>query len=457
MRFKSLITKSCFVLLVISILIMCTSCSNPIKMDQITTEKDEIVIATIFGDKSELEKLAAEYNKQYDDREVIIKDYWDNNDINELEHSLTRLQTDCLGDNSPDIVDCDNLGIFLRNLAKDGYLADQTTYIENDTVLSIDDFYTKVLETGKYEESIYWIPQTFGMSTLVIPEEDFTGSWTFLDFMEYIDKYPEATVWMGNYSSNYTMWESCLLRNLTDSFVNMQDGENYFDSDEFKRLLAMAKERCSCDNSEEMAEYYSIDDKNAFARNKFENHEWLAGFYNVILLDAVARDVEMYGNAGKCVGFPTRSGKGYSILNADNGFAILKSSEKKDKAWDFIRYCILQTPEWGDYALYSYKPHMQSKIEKELSLYGQSEEVIKDEEGNVVEIRIGDHNVNEDAVSFIYDMLENSKPCSEHDEVLFDIVCEELDSFFNGEKDVDEVCDIIQSRVQLYVDENSRQ
>ena len=56
----------------------------------------------------------------------------------------------------------------------------------------------------------------------------------------------------------------------------------------------------------------------------------------------------------------------------------------------------------------------------------------------------------------IMDMLENAAPRSYelYSQVLFEIIYEEAESYFDGDKPVEEVMRLIQNRVQLYLSEN---
>ncbi|MBQ7925751.1 MAG: hypothetical protein IJ335_05590, partial [Lachnospiraceae bacterium] len=65
--------------------------------------------------------------------------------------------------------------------------------------------------------------------------------------------------------------------------------------------------------------------------------------------------------------------------------------------------------------------------------------------------------VDEGDVALVEEMLQNGIAMfyfTPRDYQVLDIVQEEAEAYFQGQKNVDEVCAIIQSRVQLYLDEN---
>ena len=54
------------------------------------------------------------------------------------------------------------------------------------------------------------------------------------------------------------------------------------------------------------------------------------------------------------------------------------------------------------------------------------------------------------------EFLKSAAPATFDSDEIFDMVMEEADSYFNSDKDVDQVIDIIQRRVQVYLDERKQ-
>ena len=52
-------------------------------------------------------------------------------------------------------------------------------------------------------------------------------------------------------------------------------------------------------------------------------------------------------------------------------------------------------------------------------------------------------------------LIESARPGDTTDEEISNIINEEADAYFKGQKSVDEVADIIQRRVKIYISENS--
>ena len=69
-----------------------------------------------------------------------------------------------------------------------------------------------------------------------------------------------------------------------------------------------------------------------------------------------------------------------------------------------------------------------------------------------VEITIGP--LTEEDAQVVRDMVYNATTEATYDEQLMNIITEEAEYYFNGEKSAQEIAGIIQSRAQLYIDEN---
>lgn len=55
----------------------------------------------------------------------------------------------------------------------------------------------------------------------------------------------------------------------------------------------------------------------------------------------------------------------------------------------------------------------------------------------------------------VFEMIDAAMPASGTNQQIMAIITEEAEAFFKGQKTVDEVTPIIQSRVYVYVSENS--
>ena len=92
---------------------------------------------------------------------------------------------------------------------------------------------------------------------------------------------------------------------------------------------------------------------------------------------------------------------------------------------------------------------MQILIEKELPLFGLNEVERKDEEGNVIGKDVSEHLINQESVDAFIETLSDVRKCPESSMDVRSIVWEETEGYFAGQKSLEDVTDIIQSRVNL--------
>ena len=65
------------------------------------------------------------------------------------------------------------------------------------------------------------------------------------------------------------------------------------------------------------------------------------------------------------------------------------------------------------------------------------------------------HQVTQEEVDMVLELMDVAKPASSSNDAIMSIINEEAEAYFKGQKSVDDVAGIIQSRVNVYVSENS--
>lgn len=163
------------------------------------------------------------------------------------------------------------------------------------------------------------------------------------------------------------------------------------------------------------------------------------------------------------VGYPGDNG-GVSVINWWNVFCINNLSENKEAAWNIVRSFFMDdfydNIHISEAKMY---PTVQKNCEKKINEYieGQSEKTISiysiDDNFNINE----EANINAPAITseqaeIIMDEMNVASVSSyDIDQTNVNIILEESDYFFDGQKTVSDVAKIIQDRVQVYLDEQN--
>lgn len=426
-------------------------------------QKKEIVIGVLDANQ-ELQAAAVAFNKANDSYRVTIKAYMDYNNWteNSYNEAITGLNNDITSDsNCPDILELSSLNG--QQLASKGVLEDLAPYLEKSTVFSKEDFLDGLLDRFTYDDKLITIPSSFNLST-VVGKTSLVGEkmgWSLTEMIEFARKYPNAQLFDAITQS--TMLQYCMMFN-QDSFIDWSKGECHFDSEGFKALLefvAMFPEE--------------IDWENYSGGAKVEERQT-----DQILLDIVSvhdfQEIQMYpvmyGEDVTFIGFPTTDGSVGCAMTAGTQFAIASKSENKDGAWAFIESYLQSSSDgrytWGFSTL---KESFEAKVEEVTRveyLLDENGEQILDENGEPI-VEGGSssigwedweytyHTPTEEDIALIRELISVAKPISGslgNDEIL-NIITEEAEGYLKGQKSIDEVVGIIQSRAQIYISENS--
>ncbi|MCI8306866.1 MAG: hypothetical protein HFH14_02335, partial [Lachnospiraceae bacterium] len=163
----------------------------------------------------------------------------------------------------------------------------------------------------------------------------------------------------------------------------------------------------------------------------------------------------------KFIGFPTADKRKAVIKPLPPSLAITTSSDEKDAAWDFVKSVITddaaQVYDIADGIPSGKEPFEQ--LVKRLT----ATEKYTDEDGAIVEPLSGFGGTNEFEYAFtpfseeeinrIRDMIKNAAVKTDNS-VILSIVEAELNDYFDGRKNLDELINVLQDRVGKYVNEN---
>lgn len=400
-------------------------------------QKKSVTLALMTMDY-EMQEKVIKFNRTNEEYRINIKTYV-NDDFSNYEEARTQFQADVAAGTAGDFFMADG-NINVDNLIAKGALADLSDMLDNDPDVSREDFIPNILDVLSKNGKLYSIAESFYVQTLAGKVADVgTGkSWTFKDVMELVKARPEASL------MSYTTKESginTMVQYGMDSFYNSETGECSFNSDDFISLLEL------CNTFPEEIDYDSdTSAASALRTGKILLTEiYMSGFDDIQLYEA------LYGEPVNFIGYPTNSGSG-SVVDFDNRFCVAAKSKNKDAAWAFIRQFVL--------------PEAQSNLQWRFPINKAAfEQMITDamkedpdNEGGMiwyyddVEVKIG--ALTEAQAQTVRDIVYGVTSEATYDQQLLNIITEEAAYYFSGEKSASEVAGIIQSRAQLYIDEN---
>jgi ABC-type glycerol-3-phosphate transport system substrate-binding protein len=383
--------------------------------------------------KSWIEVLADEYNKNHLDAPVTIVPFGDAK-LMEVDKAMAQLSVAIAGDDPPDLILLQNITSRLDPLVSQGYVEDLTPFAERSEIVHLEDYYQKVLDCGRKEGVLTVIPKTFAISTLVTSQNVFDGNsgWTYSQML-YCCKAHETSPLLPGSSPEMLLFE--ILRESVDAFVDEDQNKCHFDSEEFKSFLEYVGTYCAW--SSRQYEYIDSEEEGSALREgkilaKYEAIFWLSELKNI------RRD---FGHTANFVGFPSKYGRPvYRItMSGDDSFAMTSTSNKKEAAWKFIEWYLCKEDEYDNLELCADRKRMEEKVG--IALAGREN------------VNDGEPAMTEEDRETLEILLEQLEPLSDDDIPLYRIAYAEARTYFSGDKSLDEVIDVIQKRATLYMNE----
>ena len=421
--------------------------------------KQQIVLGAIYSN-SDLQDAAVKFNKSSDTYHVQIRYYMSDDSWSDTsyEDAISRLNNDITSGNCPDIIVLDGLNVEL--LAAKGVFEDLSPMLESSEVLDRSNMIEGVLDAYTMDGILTAIPNTVSLQTMVGASSKVgdTPGWTLEEMIALADANPDADLFYNR--SRQEMLTACLQYNI-DSFIDWDTGSCSFDGEEFQKLLAFVARFPDADDitwdADAPSEPEMIQDGKVLLTEAY-----------IYELDEMQLYFAMFGEDITAVGYPNPDGNNGCILSANGCCAITSKSKVKDGAWEFIESSLSGEGENSDFGFPNNRSRLEQMVEDELNV-----EYIRDADGELVLDENGDpipeggsHGIGygnweyyyrvptREEVDMILDLLEGAQPVSGGDTKILSIINEEAEAFFQGQKSAKDVADIIQSRVNVYVNEN---
>ena len=428
-----------------------------------STEKTVLTLATQYVNWNDRDTII-KFNRNSDKYRIEVLDYSEYNTEEDYEAGLTKLKTEIMAGNLPDII-CLN-GLDGSLLSAKGLIVDLYPYMDADSEFSRDDFFPNVLkaveENGKLYSTVgsFYIQTVAGASSVVGTEP----GWTYADLEAALATMPEGCEPFDHYTTRDDILQTSLMLDM-DDYVNWSTGECNFDSQQFIDLLNFAN-KFPAEFDWDNYEWSDEDDSwNRIAQGKqMLISANLSDFDSSILQyqTIFGGDVDDV----TFIGFPTNNGVG-SMLGIDSGYAITKNCKDPEAAWQFLRSFFTEDFQKGLWNFPSNKNAFNAKLKEAMTPEYMTDgegNYILDENGNKIEQSQGGFGWGDGAMVEIYamtqeqadklmELIESTEKVANYDSAIYDIVTEQAAAFFAGQKSAEEVAKLVQSKANIFVNE----
>jgi len=408
--------------------------------EEVETEENKLVFAVVEENWDLFYRsLPAEYSKDHPENQVKLETH-----EGDIDAYRTRVMADILSGGGPDILLLENEDV--RNLYENGALLDLTEYLDPELKEKI---FPGALERGVMDGKLIGVdPQMQGKVMLVSNAVWAGDSWTLEDVVRLADeRKPQslfASASLGFDSSSNSpgtilFWFFSFFPEKS-SFLDLEAGTCDFENETFIRFLEICKEYGEKPALEEDQIYEALKTGECFST--------CATIMNMVWF---SRDMKPLEKSCHFVGFPGQ--EGYGWMSSSEMLVVNVNTKNREKALEFL---------WDLFSL---------KTQQGLSATSVREDVIREsvrEKGESMFRMSGPGyasgdggfsllEAKEDGSSFLEEYITAIRGLETEDSragVIYDIVEEEANLFFEGSKTAEETAKVIQNRVKLYLSEN---
>lgn len=442
-------------------------------------EKTVLTLACMGLDWSLRSKIV-EYNKSNDQYRIQVVDYGEYATDDDYNAGITKLTTEIISGSVPDLFLTSSLPI--DKYAAKGVVADLYTFMDGGSGLSRDYFVPQVLKAIEKDGKLYELPTKFSVETAYALSSivDQYDTWNVAAVQDAMTQLQEgATVFSTGWTKSSVL-NNCLTRNLA-AFVDWTTGKCTFDSEAFQQLLAFCNSFPDDSSSDDGIAYSS----EAATVDTMDDPVWESDATRILSGKQLMATTSFYSfedyiyniypvkDKVTFVGYPSESGEPGNSFYIQCPMAISSVTKYPDAAWDFVSTMIRQTNEDAE-SMYAF-PISQEAFDKKMTsvmteqyqLDVNGEQVDWDEDGEPDKMCIGTYEVVENGESTwqqvyaltqedidqILSVINSATGIVDYDDEILSIVSDEVSAYFAGDKDVQTTANMIQSRVNLYVQE----
>lgn len=215
-------------------------------------------------------------------------------------------------------------------LREKGAFTDLYQFMDDDPEVNRDTLNARILSLNESGGKLYGIPIFFKARTLIgmtkyVGEKE---NWTIDEFISHWENMPDNATVTGSMNAENIYY--VLLRGNLDSFIDYENAQVHFDSEEFRKTLEFCGRFPSNRGGKSEYDYYAP---------RFVGDVDLSGIMSAVCFNEKC-DIFFHTSGNyTLVGYPSSNGNGAFFTNCGRYFSICANSspERQRGAWEFIR------------------------------------------------------------------------------------------------------------------------
>lgn len=365
------------------------------------------------------------FNEQSDKYQVVVKDFhFDTEDSDTYDAGKMVASGEY-----PDLI-FSSYNALIENLLNKKLLEDLIPYIEQSDNFSMEDLSPVVTNVYTKQDILFALPDYYVLHAIRGDVEYLgEGGWTVLEFLDWLVQNPKTG---GMLSGRTAIYDACM-DSILEQFVDFENKQISFNSMEFKNILSKLREI----NPKAM---YTEEDVMELYENNIANIGTTIYHPGVI---AVSENTNNYVMSVK--GYPGTDGEPVVYLSSP-AMSIFAGSEVKEGAYEFLEF---------------YLTHVGEVLKDYTKMMGTSRfyTVNRYQEQTLQDLLLADNAAgtacmySQEQLDKAMELLPYARLRDYSKEELKELIWEEILLYLDGKRELDATCDVIQNRVQLYVNE----
>lgn len=399
----------------------------------------QILTLAVMEQSVTMQQVVAEYNRFSKDYLIEVIEYY--TEDGGYEAASQRLRLEIISGKAPDIIDVSNVDVSV--LSEKGVLVDLYSLMEKDTSFAKERLINNIIEAYEMDGKLYCLAPAFQLVTMWGNNQILQNrsGVSIRELIELLDNHGKDLNAIWGFSADESVLTTLCTFGM-DEFIDWNNATCDFRTDYFKDVLEFAKG-------------YT----NAYENSQSEGIKENAIAITVGVIDSVS-DYQLakalYGEDVNFIGYPTNVGTGTAVSFRGEALSINAKNNHINGAWDFIKFYITNGYDGIGFPTekVQFEACMSLAMQPDIEIdeNGMMYECVKEwySDGNV-SIKI--YEASENDIEAIRELIDSACSKYEYDVSIMKIISEEAEAYLIGQRELEEVTEIIQNRVSLYLDE----
>ena len=283
--------------------------------------------------------------------------------------------------------------------------------------------------------------EIYQTSVLVSKEVWEEPTWTLDDILQLMEERTEEGIGIFPIEPDGQInLLSFLLYDIDASLVDWEKGTCKLDGEKFRRILQLCKEAPTLEGCENY-------EKHSAVVRAVKNGEFLCKSEYVFSFSQFSQYMAMYGEDFHWVGFPTEGESG-GYLTSASFLVVNRETEHMESIRDFLQLMYSEEIQRSAHEC------LRKDLLREYTFIPEWDTKAQFSQGQGVYVLLECKPDGSSYVEEYIDFMDKGILWPVRDEEIRSIILEEAEAYFVGDKDLDTTVNIIQSRAQLFLNEN---